>query len=195
MTYRQLTSGERHALSALRKQGFSQAAVARALGQSPSTISREIRRNMHQAGCYRPSDAIWMTRARRCKSRRNRRFREEDWQLDCSFIKDRWSPEQVANRLREKGVLRISHETIYRYIWADKKKGGSVYKDLRGARKKRWKRHQRNDSRGRLPGKRPISESPVVAEQRSRIGDLEGDTVIGAPDRHCVLILVDRKSG
>jgi len=150
---------------------------------------------MRTPGCYRPSDAIRMTRARRSRSRRNRRFREEDWQLVCSFLKDRWSPEQIAGRLRDTGVLRISHETIYRYIWADKKKGGSVYMDLRGARKKRWKRYRRNDSRGRLPGKRPISERPAVTEERSRIGDLEGDTVIGAHDRHCVLTLVDRKSG
>lgn len=76
---------------------------------------------------YRPSEAIWMTRARRSKSRLNLRIREEDWLLACSLINDCWSPAQLANRLREKGVLPISRETIYRYIWADKKKGGSVY--------------------------------------------------------------------
>lgn len=195
MTYRQLTPGERHAISALRKQGLRQADIARALGRHPSTISREIRRNMRTPGCYRPGEAIRMTRARRSRSRRNRRFRLEDWVLICSFLKDGWSPEQIAGRLRETGVLWISHETIYRYIWADKKNGGSVYKDLRGARKKRWKRYRSYDSRGRLAGKRPIAERPPVVERRLRIGDLEGDTVMGGTDRHCILTLVDRKSG
>lgn len=57
MGYHQLTSGERHALSALRKQGFNQAAIARAMGRSPSTISRELRRNSRQDTWYRPAAA------------------------------------------------------------------------------------------------------------------------------------------
>lgn len=195
MEYHQLTSGERHVLSALRKQGFSQAGIAGALGRSPSTISRELKRNSRQDRAYRPAVADEMTRGRRSRSRRNRRFRGEDWALVCSLLEQLWSPEQITGRLARSGVLRISHETIYRYVWEDRRRGGFLYQCLRGARKKKWKRYRSYDSRGRLAGKRPISERPPGAENRSRVGHLEGDTVIGSADRHCVLTLVDRKTG
>lgn len=195
MGYHQLTSGERHALSALRKQGCSQADTARALGRSPSTISRELKRNSTQNHWYRPAVADEMTRGRRSRSRRNRRFTAQDWDLVCSLLRQLWSPEQIAGRLALEGRLLISHETIYRYVWNDRRRGGSLYLCLRGARKQKWKRYRSYDSRGRLTGKRPITDRPPGAENRSRIGHLEGDTVLGALDRHCVLSLVDRKSG
>lgn len=195
MTYHQLTSGERHALSALRKQGFSQADIARALGRNPSTVSRELRRNSDGNHWYRPAVADEMTRGRRSRSRRNRRFTGENWDLVCSLLRELWSPEQIAGRLALEGRLLISHETIYRYVWEDRRRGGTLHLCLRGARKQRWKRYRSHDSRGRLAGKRPITDRPPGAENRSRVGHLEGDTVLGASDRHCVLSLVDRKTG
>ena len=194
MSYRQLTSGERYALSALRKQGFSQAAIARALGRHPSTISREVRRNQKQ-GWYAPSRAHMKARRRRSRSRRNRRFTGASWQLVTSLLEQLWSPEQIVGRLRKERRLWISHETIYRYIWEDRRRGGQLYRYLRGAAKLRRKRNGRYDSRGRLAGKRHITERPAGAEKRSRVGHLEGDTVIGNSDQHCVLTLVDRKTG
>jgi transposase, IS30 family len=195
MKYHQLTSEERYALSALRKQGLSQAAVARALGRNPSTISRELQRNSRKDGGYRPFSACEMARGRQARSRRNWRFREEDWDLVRSRLALFWSPEQISGRLRHDKLLRISHEAIYRYIWYDKRRGGTLYLFLRGSRKQKWKRYRSYDSRGRMRGKRPISERPPGAENRSRVGHLEGDTVIGAFDRHCILTLVDRKTG
>jgi transposase, IS30 family len=189
-TYRQLTPGERHALSALRKQGLSQAAIARSLKRDPSTISREIRRNSRKDGGYRPSTADQMTRGRRSRSRRNRRFTSQDWALVLEHLKQLWSPEQVSGRLALEGRLVISHETIYRYIWDDRACGGSLYLYLRQSLKQKRKRYGRYDSRGRLAGKRMISERPPGAENRSRTGHLEGDTVMGGADKHCVLTLV-----
>jgi len=104
-------------------------------------------------------------------------------------------PAQVSGHLRRKGVLRISHETIYRHVWDDKACGGSLYIHLRGARKNCRKRYGRNDSRGRLAGKRHISERPASAQARRRIGHWEIDTVIGAGSQHCIVSLVERKSG
>ncbi len=74
----------------------------------------------------------------------------------------------------------ISHETIYRRIWADKRAGGSLYQHLRGARKQKRKRYGAYDSRGRLAGKRPLTARPPGATHRSRFGRWEGDTVLGA---------------
>ncbi|MGH7216097.1 MAG: IS30 family transposase [Nitrospiraceae bacterium] len=196
MRYHQLTSEERYALSALRKQGCSQSQIARSLGRHRSTISRELRRNARQKPhWYRPFNADEMTRGRRRRSRRNLRFTETDLKLVRSRLALLWSPEQIAGRLREEGLLRISHETIYRYVWSDWLRGGSLHLYLRGARKQRRKRYRSYDSRGRLGGKRHISERPAGAEKRSRIGHLEGDTMIGAADKHCILTLVDRKTG
>jgi IS30 family transposase len=193
--YRQLTSGERYALAALKRQGCTKAEMARVLGRHPSTIGRELRRNERSGGSYVAFVAEQMCRARRSRSRRNWRFTPEDWALVVRYLEEQWSPEQIAGRLRRRGELRISHETIYRYVWLDKRQGGSLYRHLRGAQKKRRKRYGRNDSRGRLAGKRMISERPAGAENRSRVGHFEGDTMIGSSDKHCVLTLVDRKTG
>lgn len=110
-------------------------------------------------------------------------------------LQEYWSPEQISGRFKKNGVLRISHETIYRYVWNDMLRGGSLHVFLRGARKQRRKRYRAYDSRGRLAGKRHISQRPQAAERRSRIGHLEGDTVMGGPDQHCALTMVDRKTG
>ena len=114
--YRQLTSGERYALSALRKQGCNQAAIARALGRHRSTISREVRRNSkdRQGRAYRPDLADDYARWRRGRSRRNERFGASDWRMVEACLRQQWSPEQAAGWLRLKGWLSISHETIYR---------------------------------------------------------------------------------
>ncbi len=175
MRYHQLTSEERCALSALRKQGLNQSQIARALGRHRSTISRELRRNARQKPhWYRPFNACEMTRGRRYRSRRNWRFTDADLALVRSRLELRWSPEQISGRLRAEGLLRISHETMNRYVWNDWLRGGSLRHYLRSAQKRRRKRYRAYDSRGRLAGKRHISERPAAAENRSRIGHLEG---------------------
>jgi IS30 family transposase len=167
--YRQLTSGERYALSALRKQGCTQAQIARVLGRDRSTISREVRRNSSDRSgrIYRPGLADDFARWRRSRSRRNLRFTAADWTVVMAYLRQEWSPEQIAGRLRNDGVLRISHESIYRHIWLDKRRGGTRYKLLRQAGKKRRKRYGAYDSRGRLAGKRHISERPGSTRART----------------------------
>ena len=92
--YHQLTFGERYELRALKRQGYSKAAIARALGRHRSTIGREIARNSRKDGGYRPYTADEMTRARRRRSRRNRRFTGADWDLVVARLEQEWSPEQ-----------------------------------------------------------------------------------------------------
>jgi transposase, IS30 family len=194
MTYHQITSEERYILATLRKQGFNQSEIARELDCHRSTICRELKRNSARFdGCYRPSKAIERTAGRRSRSRRNQRFTCTDLRGVEALLRERWSPEQICGRLR--GSLSISHETIYRHVWRDRRLGGSLHTYLRGAHKKRRKRYGAYDSRGRLAGKRHISERPVAAEQRSEIGHWEIDTVIGNGSRHCLVTVVDRKTG
>jgi IS30 family transposase len=169
-SYRQLTSEERYALSTLRKQGYGVRGIARALGRAPSTISREVGRNSRKDGGYRAFTADQRARARRSRSRRNQRIRAADWALVLTFLTQEWSPEQISGWLRTHGLLHISHESIYRHIWRDKRRGGTRYKLLRQAGKKRRKRYGAYDSRGRLAGKRHISERPPAVETRTELG-------------------------
>ncbi len=197
MTYHQITLEERYRISALRQAGDWQAAIARKLGRHRSTISRELARNRSPwDGGYRPSKAQEQANGRRSRSRRNHRFRRRDWsQVERLLRQQQWSPEQIAGSLGKSGSLSMSHETIYRHVWLDRSKGGSLYRHLRQATKKRRKRYGAYDSRGRLAGKRHISERPKVIEQRSQLGHWEIDTVMGEGARHCVLTLVERATG
>jgi transposase, IS30 family len=197
MSYRQITYAERYTLGLLRRQGLYPAAIARVLGRHRSTILREIRRNRtrHDGG-YRPQLADWYARGRRSRSRRNQRFTRRDWRRVGRLLACKWSPEQIAGHLRRRRLLHISHETIYRYIWADKRAGGTLYMHLRGARKQRRKRYGRYDSRGRLAGKRPITDRPAAVATRTQVGHWEVDTMLGAGQAGpCVLTLVERKTG
>jgi IS30 family transposase len=197
MLYRQITFAERYTLGLLRQRGLNAAAIARLLGRHRSTIGREIQRNRaHSDSTYRPQLADGYARGRRSRSRRNQQFTPATWARIQALLQEDWSPEQIAGRLRLDQELAISHETIYRYIWADKRAGGTLYQHLRGARKQRRKRYGRYDSRGRLAGKRPISTRPAAVETRRELGHWEADTVLGASQAGpCVLSLVERKTG
>ena len=193
--YRQITSAERYSLGLLRQRGLSPAAIARFLGRHRSTITRELRRNSRADGFYRPSVADGRARARRSHARRNQHFSATDFARVEQLLARQWSPEQIAGHLRGSHDLRISHETIYQHIWADRRRGGTLYLQLRGAQKRRRKRYGRYDSRGRLAGKRSITERPALVAARTQPGHWEIDTVQGASDRHCVLSLVERTTG
>jgi IS30 family transposase len=195
--YRQITVEERYLLAVLRQLGYPAAAIARVVGRHRSTIGREVQRNQaHSDGHYRAELADWYARGRRSRARRNRRFGAADWARVEALVREDWSPEQVAGWLRRWGELAISHETIYRYIWADKRAGGALYQHLRGGRKRVRKRYGSYDSRGRLAGKRPITTRPAAADARSAVGHWEGDTMLGAGQAGpCVLSLVERKTG
>src|SRR5688572_2845899 len=124
MTYHQITSDERYRLSDLRKQGWSNRRIAQALGRHRSTIWREIGRNRHvPEGYYRVERAIQNASAKSYRSRSHSKGRPGKVKPVWRLIRQWWSPEQVAST-QCNGQLRISHETIYRHIWADLKRGG-----------------------------------------------------------------------
>jgi IS30 family transposase len=198
MTYVQITLEERYAISALRKLGSSCSAIARALSRHRSTISREVRRNAwrEDGRSYRAFKAQGYTNQRRRVSRRNTQFTAGEWQVVEELLRADWSPEQVVGWCARFGLLAISHETIYRRIWKDRVRGGTLWTHLRVVTKPYRKRRGTYDSRGRLAGKRHITERPAGAMNRSRLGHWEGDTMLGNTQHGaCVLTLVERKSG
>jgi IS30 family transposase len=194
--YQHLTADERHQITAMRRLHYTQAEIAKVMSRSPSTISRELRRNVtRHDGWYRAEKAQSYATARRSSQRRRSWFSPSQWHQVEALLKRKWSPEQVSFTLKEQGICSISHETIYRYILKDKKAGGNLYRHMRIMPKKRRKRYNSNDSRGVLRGKRHISERPASVELRQEPGHWEGDTVIGVDKRFSILTLVERRSG
>lgn len=197
MNYKQLTEGDRYTLAALKRQGLSFTKIAEAMNRHRSTIYREVKRNSCWIidGSYRPTKAQRRTRARRRRSRRNQHFTHQDYKEVRQLIRKDWSPEQITGHLKDEGKRCFSHETIYQYIWRDKRQGGTLWKHLRCAQKRRRKRYNAYDSRGRLVGKRNIAERPAEIETRQTQGHWEIDTVMGKGSKHCIITLVERKTG
>lgn len=194
MKYRQLTSEERYMIARLLWQGYSVQEIAEVTGRHRSTIYREVERNRCNDGGYRAFKAQTRTQRRRRESRRRWYFTDQELGLAIALLRQDWSPQQVSDWLAKHGILSISHQTLYRYIWYDRFYGGTLYKRLRQGGKERRKRYGSADSRGVMRGKRHISERPSGANNRSRFGHWEIDTVIGANDGHCIVTLVERKS-
>ena len=107
---------------------------------------------------------------------------------------EEWSPDQISGRLKEKGIASISHEAIYQHIWKNKRAGGVLYKQLRHNGKKYNKRSSGKAGRGCIPNRVDITERSQIVEQKTRIGDWEGDTVISAVSKTAILTVVDRRS-
>jgi IS30 family transposase len=196
MRYHQITAHERYTLGVLRKQGLTNAAIARALGRHRSTIGREFSRNCSRHdGAYRYSVAQENTNGRRRRSRRNSQFGPLEWKLVEQLLLHKFSPEQISGWLRLLGLLEISHETIYTHVWRDKRRSGLLWRHLRQPFKRR-KRYGTYEKRGRVAGKRHISERPTSVEGRQEFGHWEMDTVQGSTtNQHCIVTLVERSTG
>ena len=196
MAYHQLTQEERYTISSGLALRLSRREIARMLGRSLSTVSREIARNRtRHDGRYRGAIAHSYAIARRRRARRGPQYDKETMARVWRALRLKWSPEQIVGTFRSEGIPVPSPETLYRYLRRDKRLGGSLYRHTRIMSKMGRKRHGSRPARGRLLGKRHISERPRVVEQRLRVGDWEGDTVMGRGSSHCLLTLAERKSG
>ena len=116
-----------------------------------------------------------------------------------SIINDKlelqWSPEQISGWMKKQGYTNtVSYETIYQYVWKNKKRKGSLYKNLRHHGKKYNKRSKGKAGRGCIPDRIGIEERPDEVEQKIRLGDWEADTVVGTKHSGCIVSLVDRAS-
>ena len=108
---------------------------------------------------YRSERAHVRAIARRRRSRRNGRFGRTELSRVEALLLEKWSPEQISGHLRRTGELRISHETIYRHVWRDLTRGGSLHTHLRQALKQRRKRYGRFASIPRKCGRMRESRS------------------------------------
>lgn len=177
MMYSQLNAEERFLIASLRTYGISLPQIAVVLKRHRSTVWREVRRNCAPYdGGYRSERAHERAGARRKRSRRNRRFGRPELSRVEQLLRKKWSPEQIAGHLRRNRELSISHETIYQHVWRDLRAGGSLHLHLRQNRKRQFrKRYRSYDSRGRLAGKRHISERPAAVVRKQKQNRTLGD--------------------
>lgn len=194
MKYTRLTREERWQISALHTSGKSYEAIGRQLGRCPRTISRELARNSTVHG-YDAGQAQRMANNRHYYANSQRR-KFTGWLRDLVIekLRERWSPQQISGWLREEHGIKLSHETIYRYIWRLKKRDVKLYEYLRHRGKKYRSRGRINGSRSRIPGRVDIAERPAIVEEKQRLGDWEADTIVGKGRTGYIVSLVDRAS-
>lgn len=200
MAYHHLTPSERRVIYSMRVAGYTQTQIAQAMRRAQSTISRELSRNRDPARRYNPhlSNVLyWMRRERLYK--RTKRGKNKLMRYVEAKLKLKWSPEQIAGRLRHVKYPRnramwISHETIYQHVWEDKAKGGKLYRTLRRGRKKYGKRGTGRHPNTFITGRVSIEQRPDLVQQRARLGDWEADTFYGRHRKGCFVTLVERKT-
>jgi len=190
MSYKHFTRDDRVRLSVLLKTGVEVVRVGRILSKDPISIRREIKRNSVN-GRYMPSKATRKAKERRTHRKRKIESEPKLREYVVTHLKLYWSPEQIAGRLRRDKVV-IVHETIYGYIIRNKR----LKKYLRCQKGKYRRRHgtvPREKAR-KYEKKRWIGERPEMINQRERLGDWEGDTIIGLERTQRILTHVERKS-
>ena len=193
--YLHLTCEQRCLIYALLQSGHSQAHIARQIGVDPSTISRELVRNTGARG-YRFKQAHEKASQRRQEASDKPRKMTPDLVelIEEKLTQEQWSPDQISGRLAKDGVALISHERIYQHVWKDKKDGGTLYLHLRHSGKKYNRRKGKNSGRGLIPNRVDIDQRPPIVAAKSRIGDWEADTIIGANHKGVVMSHVERTS-
>ena len=195
MQYTHLAREERFLISKLLQAGHSLREIGRKLGRSHSTVIREVKRNIGKRG-YRHKQADEFAKSRRGEvSSGPRKMTKELWAMvNNLLIRRRWSPEQIAGRLRLEGTVSVSAKWIYTHIWEDRADGGTLFRYLRRRGKKPNRRGRDGSGRGVIPQRVDISERPGEVEEKIRVGDWEADTIIGAKHRGALVSVVERVS-
>ncbi len=191
MPNRQLTLGERYQIQTGLEAEKSYSQIAADIQRDKSTISREVRRC--KPGAYRAQQAHQQALENRHNAAKATKKHGWLYRTVRKMLSKPMTPEAIANRIAlETGEKHISHESIYRWVYEDWQRGGGLHKHLVRAYKPYRKRYGVYDRRGRIPGRRMIDERPAIVEERSRLGDWEGDTVHGHGGH--VVTVVDRSS-
>jgi transposase, IS30 family len=198
MPYEHLNLCDRKVIKKMIREHKSIREISIYLGRHPSTVSREIRRNKDDFW-YHPVHADEKYQKRRKESKvsildSNREIKEHIVQE----LKDRKSPDVISGRLKlthkNRPDMQISHESIYRWIYKEARKGEPIYKYLPRGIKKRQKRLNSKRSRIQIPDRVSIHARPESTEKRRDKGHWEGDTITGKNHQGYISTLVERKT-
>ena len=199
MPYSHITQEQRTELGALLSAKLRQKDIARQLSKDRTTIWRERKRNLSGTKTsYHAGEAHRKTKQRRIRA--NQRFRkiEHNQELQNYLLRKlrlRWTPEEIAGTLHEQfGFTVVCHQTIYQYIYDE---APELTQYLRHKKNRYRRRHGTKKRLQKLEEckKQRIDQRPAIVEERSRIGDWEGDTIVGKEKTKRILTLVERKSG
>lgn len=193
--YHHLTRDQRCQIYALRKRGFLQAQIASDVGVSQGTISRELSRNRGLRG-YRFKQASEFAARRRSAGSSIATVMTPSLiaRAESMLVGSQWSPQQIAAALFLQHGTKVSHESLYSHIWRNKHAGGKLYKHLRQGGKKRNKRSGKNAGRGMILGRIDIAGRPAIVDAKTRVGDWELDSIIGAKHQGAITSMVERKT-
>lgn len=200
--YKHLSTKEREIILCGITKGNSLSRIAKELGRNKSTISRELRRNAGEE-FYSPSTAqtFYSNRRRNCCPGKKLLNQDIYILVKNKFLCQQWSPQQISERVRlEKPEQFVSFNTIYRGIYSGMFDTENLYHGKKGAKRhlrhKGKPRHRKGseERRGKIQISNNIVDRPSEANERSRIGDWEADTVLGKHGKACLVTLDDRKS-
>ena len=195
--YQHLSSEERFYIHQAVREGKRKKDIAQALGRHPSTIGREMRRNMWpSAYLYTYDWAMYFLRQRkrRANAHKNRKLTGETAALIVRLLRHCLSPEQISAYLREHHGVLVSHESIYRFIYTAGSAHGPLRCYLRQAGKRRRRRYGSGARVALIPNRTPIEARPRIVELKKRLGDWECDTLVGKDRKSALVTVVERKS-
>jgi transposase, IS30 family len=206
MKYTHFSIEEREIIQTMWWERKSVRSIARALGRSHTSVSREMRRNFpEEHKVYTPRLAEMRAQAKRKERGRKDRLKNETVRsYVVAHLKRKWSPEQISLRIKIDLNETISHEAIYQYIYDQvHREGRGLLKPgredlrpyLRRRRKRRIPKGARRCKRALKPRGPSIEDRPAIVDLRRRIGDWEGDTVESKDHKPGVNTLVERKTG
>jgi IS30 family transposase len=198
-TYKHLSLLERETLTIMRFKGYSMSAIARKLGRHKATIAREVRRNSSAVyDCYLGHRAQGRMVMRRSAARQRPRLKDVRIRAYVfEKLKEHWSPEIIAGRLRiDQPGLTISPEAIYQFVYdPDNPQGVELIACLRRThRRRRRKRVGRKERRTKIPNRIGLEQRPAVVATRTEFGHWEGDTLISRKSLATVQSLSERRS-
>jgi len=202
-SYTQLSLVQRYQIQAFLKAGMKQKWIAQEIGVHPSTISRELNRNIAQrgrtAGEYLATNAHRKTEQRHKLKRKLVKFTNSMKDQAVKWLMhEKWSPEIISVEGHRTGKCPVSIEWLYQWIWQSKhgnKRADKCYKkiyQLLKHGKRRRKRGARKDSRGIIHDRVPIEKRSKMVNKRIRPGDIEVDFMLGKNHKGALLVMTDR---
>jgi len=194
--YHHLTTQDREMIAVLKAEGKSFSKIGHLIGKDKSTVSREVYRNApsQHKGYYLGHKAQDRAYERWQKSHQRLRLKDDETREYVEkHLKEGWSPELIAGRIKiDKPHLIISHESIYQYIYLERRE--LIIYLVRQHKKRKRRGYSRKHKKTHIPNRKPIGERPEVVTKRERIGDWEADTLVSRKSLAAINVLVDRKS-
>jgi len=197
LKYKHLTIEERYQIQAYKEAGFLQKEIAEKLHVNPATISRELKRNsskVYKRYSAKKADKVSCDKRMYASKKSNLKMTRGVKNYIVNYIEEDYSPEQVSATLRLKHNINISMVRIYQYIEEDKLNDGELYTHLRFHHTSHRRAKYGQKYKGSIEDRVSISQRPDVVKDKTRLGDFETDTIVGANQKGAITTIVERKS-